>query len=158
MNFKEVVRLSSGQKTQIIRLWNQEYPKSIAYTSEEQLDTYLAGLEEKQHILLVAQSESLEEEVMGWFIHFDRDGDRWFAMILDGSLQGRGFGSKLLSLAKQRNAVLNGWVIDHNGEEKQDGTYYQSPILFYKKNGFEILEDVPMKKMNISGIKVRWER
>lgn len=79
-------------------------------------------------------------------------------MLLDSSLQGQGFGSRFLTLAKERYSELNGWVIDNDNEPKQNGETYKSPIEFYRKNSFEILGDIQLKKKNINGIRVVWKK
>lgn len=78
-------------------------------------------------------------------------------MIIDSSIQGGGFGSRLLNLAKESNLALNGWVIDNDNELKQNGELYKSPIGFYRKNGFGILTDLKFDYQNIQGIKVKWQ-
>lgn len=153
MNFIRINSLSNQQKKEIIHLWNKEYPKKIAYHSIDQFEVYLDQLLDKHHIILVNKNDTLK----GWFVDFIRDGERWFAMILDASTQGKGLGSKFLDLAKEQNDALNGWVVDNNHEIKQDGTYYKSPIQFYEKNGFQILSDIHIDKKEINGIKVKWE-
>ena len=153
MNFTETETLNEKQKLEIIELWNSEYPKELSLSGLTDFDQYLHGLSEKHYILLSNENGS----VKGWLIYFVRDGEQCFAMLLDSSLQGQGWGSKFLNLAKERNKELNGWVIDNDSELKQNGEVYKSPIGFYRKNGFEIRTDVQLKKKNISGIKVTWK-
>jgi hypothetical protein len=73
-------------------------------------------------------------------------------------LQGKGWGSKFLTRAKERNTELNGWVIDNDDEVKQNGEKYKSPIEFYRKNDFAIRTEIQLKKKDINGIKVIWKR
>lgn len=153
MNFIHTNTLSTQQKKEIIHLWNKEYPKRISYQSIKEFEAYLDKLLDKHHIILVDENNALK----GWFVDFIRDDERWFAMILDSSSQGKGLGSKFLDLAKEQNTVLNGWVVDNNDEVKQNGAYYKSPIRFYEKNGFQILSDIHIDKKEISGIKVKWQ-
>ena len=75
-----------------------------------------------------------EEKIKGWYFDFNRDSEKWFAMILDASIQGQGFGRQILNQAKEKESELNGWVIDHNNDLKANGEYYKSPIGFYLKN------------------------
>lgn len=153
MNFTETKTLNEEQKLEIIELWNNEYPKELSHPGLTEFDQYLLTLSEKNHILLSNENGT----VKGRLIYFIRDNEQCFAMLLDSSLQGRGWGSKLLNLAKERNSELNGWVIGNNTEPKQNGENYKSPIEFYRKNNFEIRTDIQLKKKNINGIKVIWK-
>lgn len=153
MNFIITQSLNQKQKLEITRLWNNEYPKELAHADVSDFDEYLQGLSRLNHILLADENGN----VKGWLIYFLRDNEQCFAMLLDSSLQGQGWGSKLLNLAKKHNAELNGWVIDNDNEPKQNGEKYKSPIGFYRKNGFEIRMDIQLKKKNINGIKVTWK-
>ena len=151
MNFTETKALNQKQLLEIISLWNQEYPKKLELPTPMDFEHYLQGLKDRRHIILTDESNTIN----GWLVHFIRDGEKWFAMLIDAKLQGRGLGSKFLDLAKNRNTVLNGWVIDHDGELKEDGTFYKSPIGFYLKNGFDILPGISLEKQQIKGIKIR---
>jgi GNAT superfamily N-acetyltransferase len=153
MNLTETKTLNEKQKLEIIELWNNEYPKELSHSGLIEFDQYLQPLSEKNHILLSNE----DGIVKGWLIYFVRDNEQCFAMLLDASLQGKGWGSKFLDLAKERNSELNGWVIDNDSEPKQNGENYKSPIGFYRKNDFEIRTDIQLKKKNINGIKVIWK-
>ncbi len=154
MRFIETQTLSEKQKYEIIGLWNKEYPQKIAYSALAEFDQYLDGLLDKHYIILADEEETLK----GWMVYFIRDQERWFAMIMDSSMQGKGLGSQFLDLAKKNNTVLNGWVIDYDRELKQNGEYYKSPIGFYKKNDFQVLTDIRLEFKEMSGVKVKWER
>jgi GNAT superfamily N-acetyltransferase len=153
MDFTITKVLNENQKIEIIKLWNSEYPKELSHSNLSDFDQYLQGLSDLNHILLSDENG----KVKGWLIYFIRDNEKCFAMLLDSSLQGQGWGSKFLNLAKELNSELNGWVIDNDNEPKQNGENYKSPIGFYRKNGFEIRTDVQLKKKNINGIKVTWK-
>ncbi|WP_057938563.1 GNAT family N-acetyltransferase [Algoriphagus resistens] len=152
MDFIETKTLNERQKHEIIELWNSEYPKALSHRSLADFDQYLDALSEKNHLLLLDESGA----VKGWLIYFIRADEQCFAMLLDSSLHGWGLGSKLLNQAKELTPELNGWVIDKDSEPKQNGENYKSPIGFYRKNGFEIREDIQLKKKNINGVKVIW--
>ena len=145
--------LSRQQKLDILELWNQEYPEALSLSDLDAFEDYLQNLSDQHHLIVSEEGGT----VMGWLIYFIRDDERCFAMLLNKSLQGKGWGSRLLNLAKAYNPELNGWVIDHDTEPKRNGENYKSPIEFYRKNGFEILPDIQWKKKNINGIKVRWQ-
>lgn len=154
MQIKRTEQLTKKQKKNILALWNEEYPEALSLSDISAFDGYLEGLSDKHHLLVI----NGKEDVAGWLIDFIRDDERCFAMLLHASLQGKGYGTKLLHLAKQTNAELNGWVIDNNEQQKQNGQSYKSPIGFYKKNNFEIVPDIQSKKNGIKGIKVRWKK
>lgn len=154
MKFIETENLSKEQKNQIFELWNQGYPKKLSLSNLAAFEQYLQNLGDKRHIILIDEYGT----VKGWLISFIRDKERCFAMILDPSVQGKGWGSKFLDRAKKINSELNGWVIDHSTELKQNGEKYISPVGFYEKNGFRILSGTTTTKEGINGIKVTWKK
>ncbi|MCE7993430.1 MAG: GNAT family N-acetyltransferase [Roseivirga sp.] len=146
--------LSQSQKQDIIRLWNKEYPAHLSYGTDSEFDSYLAGLSNPLHLTISDQ----HEQIMAWLITFTRDASRWFAMIIDQSLQGQGIGSRLLDEAKKSETELNGWATDHNRDVRADGRPYPSPIGFYLKNGFEVLTDTRLEKGALSTVKIQWRK
>tara|TARA_R110000868_G_scaffold218674_1_gene469493 strand:+ start:456 stop:935 length:480 start_codon:yes stop_codon:yes gene_type:complete len=152
MDFLQTTNLSISQKNDIFHLWNEEYPAKLAFQSIVDLDRYLDGLREQSHILIVDQAG----KVKAWYFDFIREGAKWFAIILNVEIQGRGFGTKLLNFAKAKEEVLNGWLIDNNRESKINGEFYKSPLNFYLKNGFEIEQDSRLKLDEISAVKIKW--
>ncbi len=154
MKFIKTENLNTRQKNQILKLWNQEYPEKLSLSNLIAFEEYLQNLSNKHHILLCDKNGTIK----GWLIYFIRDKERCFAMIVDPSVQGKGWGSKFLDEAKKDNTELNGWVIGHSTELKQDGEEYVSPIGFYEKNGFKVFPDVVTTKEGIKGIKVTWKK
>ena len=154
MTFTETDSLTERQKRQIVVLWNEEYPEKLSFSKSEEFGQYLESVSERHHILLIDENHI----VKGWLMHFIRNNEKWFVMLLDSKLQGKKLGSKLLALAKKRTSELNGWVIDHDNELKQNGESYRSPVGFYEKNGFSILSDIELELKDIHGIKVKWEK
>lgn len=154
MSIIETSTLTEEQKRDIVELWNKEYPKGLALVDVTDFDLYLQALSNRHHLILCDENG----RVKGWLIYFIRENEPCFAMILDSSLQGKGWGSRFLDRAKERNSVLIGWVIDNSDEPKQNGEPYLSPIGFYRKNGFTVRPDIQTKKKNINGIRVIWER
>lgn len=154
MRFKECSSITDTEKQQLYELWNNEYPKQLSYNNISELDNYLNDLESHEHTILLDQ----ESRIKGWCFKFDRDNARWFAIIIDRSLFGKGFGSKLLHHAKQNENELNGWVIDSHEEETINGYKYRSPLNFYLKNGFHILENNRFEKDKISAVQVQWKK
>ncbi|MTI30924.1 GNAT family N-acetyltransferase [Xanthovirga aplysinae] len=146
--------LNQKQKEEINHLWNKEYPNNLKHAELRKFEEYLSNLGEQHHILLIDENES----VKGWYFDFKRNNERWFAMIIDSKLHRRGFGKKLLNHAKETNFELNGWVIDQNHYQKENGERYTSPINFYKKNKFEVLDEVRLETDKISAVKIKWHK
>ena len=154
MEFIKCYSLSTSEKQEILVLWNNEYPEKLSYNSLEEFDTYLKKLSEQSHILL----KDKDKIIRGWYFDFMRDNEKWFAIILDSKVHGKGIGTKMLALAKQKEKELNGWVIDHNGAKKQNGTPYSSPLNFYLKNGFKKLDNERLELEKISAVKIKWKK
>jgi GNAT superfamily N-acetyltransferase len=143
--------LQTDQLLQLMLLWNKEYPVSIAHNSFEDFETYLSTLSYCKHYLL-------EENKMiyAWGFEFDRNNERWFALIIDNAQQGKRIGSHLLNYMKQFNKQLNGWVIDHSNAKMSNGNYYRSPLAFYIKNDFQLISHQRIDKEAISAVKIQW--
>jgi hypothetical protein len=154
MDFISTKELNKIQKCQIMAMWNKEYPLVIKLNSLEDFDKYLSSLIDQKHILIISD----DKVVKGWYIDFIRDDERWFTLILDSEIQGKGYGRKLLSMGKEINSELNGWVIDSSNYRKENGEMYKSPTGFYEKNGFQILFDVKFKTEKLTTIKINWKR
>jgi len=146
--------LSEAQKQSIIRLWNAEYPVQIQHSGIDSFDEYLRPKANLRHYLLIDP----DEIIRGWLATFIRDDERWFALLVDGSQQKKGFGTMLLNKVKEFENEINGWVIDRENDVKANGELYLSPIGFYLKNDFEILSDVRIENETISAVKIRWSR
>lgn len=152
MKLIRTAHLSKVQKEQICDLWNFEYPIELRYKHKADFDSYLESLTGKSYILLLNE----KEQVLGWYVDFYREQKRWFAMLLDSNYQGKGWGRKILILAKEKENSLNAWVIDHNRSEKSNGEMYRSPLGFYLKNGFKLVPDIRLELHNISAVQVNW--
>lgn len=154
MEFIKTAQLTNSQKTTVLEIWNKEAPQNIAHHSLESFDKYLASLPDAMHTLIV----DINKNIIGWFADFNRDGERWFAMLLNSNIHGKGLGSKLLTLAKENHKLLNGWVIDHGNDKLSNGMPYPSPISFYLKNDFETISDVRLELEHLSCVKIRWRK
>lgn len=150
--FSETTILEEGHVVSLLHIWNQEYPSQLSMHQVDELSAYLAGLGTARHVLLTDGNEQL----LGWGAAFDRDGERWFAMILDHTIHRKGFGSKILSQLKSSETQLNGWVIDHDRYTRKNGQPYTSPLAFYTKNGFTVLSDIRLELDIISAVKIVW--
>ena len=151
MEIIETKELSQQQKHEILTIWNTEYPLKLGYNSIDKFEEYLFNLTNSTHYLAMK-----EHSVVGWLSVFERENEIWFVMIIDSEQQGRGLGSKLLAIAKEKNLKLNGWVIDHDSDQKPDGTTYRSPVKFYTKNGFTIFSEERLELEIISAVKINW--
>ena len=154
MEFIKRSLLSDSEKLEVYELWNNEYPEKLSYRSIKEFEDYLKKLTEQSHILLIDSNGKIK----GWYFDFIRDKEKWFAIILDSEIHGKGLGSKLLELAKQKENELNGWVIDHNRDKKKNGETYNSPLNFYLKNGFNIRTKYRLELENISAVKIKWTK
>jgi len=61
-----------------------------------------------------------------------------------------------LNKLKSENDILNGWVIDHKNDVKINGELYQSPLLFYEKNDFQIFPEYRLEIPILSAVKITW--
>lgn len=150
----ETNQLTSTQKESLLAIWNQEYPVNLSHAALTDLEHYLESLIDARHYILMEDADRM----VGWSATFIRDEGRWFALLLDSSVQGRGNGTRLLNRLKEVEEELNGWVIEHATYIKQDGTYYKSPMEFYKKNGFHPCPAVRLETEKMSAVKINWTR
>ena len=151
MKVLETTDLTDSQKSQLLILWNSEYQDHLGLNGTLALDTYLEGLTNVRHFLL-----SIDDEISAWAWTFDRDDERWFAIIISESVQGIGLGRKMMDHLKQSEETLNGWVTDHEEDKRSDGRPYKSPLPFYIKNGFEVIEDQRLLKGALNAVKIRY--
>lgn len=154
MKFIKTTIVSKTSKTQILELWNNEFPEQLNYQTLTDFEQYLNNLEDQSHILMVND----KQQIKGWYFDFKRDDERWFAIIMDVDMSGKGLGTHLLNLGKENQPVLNGWVIDHQNDLKRNGEPYVSPLNFYLKNGFIVLANNRLELEKLSALKIRWEK
>jgi hypothetical protein len=127
-------------------------PKSVMHQTTASFDDYLNKLTDKTHFLLLDDLES----VMGWAVLFERDHGRWFALVIDKILQGKGHGTELLTKLKESEQILNGWVVDFNSVLKENGELYRSPLTFYIKNGFNVYPHKRFESEAMSTVMIQW--
>ncbi|MBB6127142.1 GNAT family N-acetyltransferase [Mucilaginibacter lappiensis] len=135
------------------QLWNDEYPEKLQYQNINDFNGYLDNLGNKQYFLLIDEDDILQ----GWSATFLRDNERWFAIILNSKVQGKKYGTRILNEIKKHETFLAGWVIDKEGELKSNGSKYASPLAFYIKNGFKVLEDYRIESEKLSAVKISWQ-
>lgn len=145
-------KLTLDEKCEILTLWNEEYPSQLGHKNIESLEAYLEGCAKKLHWF--AQSE--DGSTCGWLMCFERDDERWFAMIVSRAHQGKGLGKALLTEAKKVESILNGWAVDKTGYYKRDDSPYGAPLEFYLKNGFEVKPEVRFETEILSSVKIVW--
>lgn len=148
----QTVELNEQANKQVFDLWNNEYPEKLSYNDLSEFDNYLQNLNNLNHFLLTKEVDL----ILGWALTFDRDNEKWFAIILSEKIKGKGFGRKMLDELKKIENILNGWVIDHNNDRKKNGLIYVSPLEFYEKCGFEIQNDIRLELDKISAVKIKW--
>lgn len=153
MQLHQTTSLTPFEKEAIRSIWNGEYPVKLALTTMQDMDEYFLGLLNARHSLLMDGGK-----VAAWAADFDRNDERWFAIIVDSRYQHKGVGGRLLDILKHNNGILNGWVADHDNDLKQNGDTYRSPLSFYIKHGFEVLHDIRLELDKLSAVKIRWTK
>lgn len=154
MKIIKQTELDQKQKVQIFELWNNEYPEKLAYKTVEEFENYLNNLIEQSHYLLLDEVG----QYSGWATTFTRDNEIWFAIIISEKLHGKGIGTKMLNSLKEDKHALNGWVIDHNSDKKSNGSIYKSPLDFYIKNNFNVINDTRLELEIMSAVKIKWTK
>ena len=154
MKYLNTTILNKTQKSQIKDLWNKEYPISIKHQTQEDFENYLSNLTDQYHILI----ENENSEIKAWYFDFERDEERWFAMIVGSEIQGKGYGAGLINKGKIKNSVLNGWVINSSDYIKENAEEYKSPVEFYQKMGFQIFPEVKLETKVLKTIKIKWKK
>lgn len=152
MKIVESSELTAAQKERIVEMWNAEYPASIMHPDLASFDDYLSNLGGKRHFLMFDEDATL----VGWAMLFVRDGAKWFAIIVDEKVQGKGFGAKLVDALKSAEKRFFGWVIENDDHQKSNGKPYKSPLGFYRKIGFAVHTNEKLVKQEISGVKIEW--
>jgi hypothetical protein len=142
---------SPDQLEQIRQLWNMEFPVVIGHPHMESFMTYLSKLTDIRYILVTDD----DGQVLGWYMDFYRDKERWFVIAIGKAAQGRGFGKNLLKMGLEAHPEINGWVVGSSVYEKADGTLYRSPLPFYIKQGVRVFPDITFEAKGIKSIKVK---
>jgi GNAT superfamily N-acetyltransferase len=140
--------LTQDQAKQIDYFWNEVYPVKL----KNRFGLLLKDIKEFNHHILLNETD----EVIGWAATFLRDEEIWFSILVSAENQNKGYGNMLIDSLKQNFENLCGWVIDHNNDLKQDGLAYSSPIQFYLKNGFVVMDD-RIETDIISAVKIKYE-
>jgi GNAT superfamily N-acetyltransferase len=152
MRIKTTQNLTGAQKKIITELWNSEYPEQLKYNGVGEFEAFLNRNTEHRHFLLFDENENLK----GWLVTFRRDGERWFSIIVDSGEQKKGYGTRLLNEVKGMESELSGWAISHDDYLKINGQKYLSPLEFYRKNGFSVMDNVRLEKPDFYAVKINW--
>ena len=144
--------LNQIHKDYIFKIWNNEYPINLAFENLNEAENYLNGLIDAKHFFAVDENNQMQ----AWAVIFERDYEKWFAIIIDGNYHNKGLGKKLLDRLKIYSDELNGWVIDHENDVKTNGEIYSSPLDFYLKNNFDKISETRLELDKISAVKINW--
>jgi GNAT superfamily N-acetyltransferase len=142
--------LSEKQSSQINQLWNDEYPIKL----KDRFTILLDGADWHNHYII----EDTEQNVIAWALDFEKEKQIRFSIIVDTKHKGKGIGELLITKLKEETEEFYGWVIDHNNDLKSNGTYYQTPMPFYLKHGFEILENIRLDNEMIKAVLIKWSK
>lgn len=148
MNIQQTKQLTARQFQEIDQLWNKEYPVTL----KDRFGLLLDGVENYTHYLI----EDEHNHIIAWAVDFEKDKEIRFSIIVDSKQQGKGLGQLLIKHLKAALNEFYGWVIDHNNDLKANGEYYQSPLSFYEKQGFEVLHDVRVDTEMLKAVKIKW--
>lgn len=143
--------LSPVQKAALLQLWNAEYPTTISLNGMPGLEEYLARMVQPTHYFAVQYGV-----IVGWTALFSRDGQPWFGIIVGRRAQGSGIGHQLLNILKSQSNRLYGWATDTCRYFRNDGSAYPSPVQYYLKHGFTLLNE-RLETGQLSAVKIVWE-
>lgn len=152
MEYHKKSVLTESELRALLMLWNNEYPRDLNFQSVSALEAYLDRLIALEHLIIY----NAKKEIIGWYYHFIREQEKWFALIIDSKSHRKGMGTKILSYVKKKENQLNGWVIDHNNSKKNNGEVYYSPLNFYLKNDFQVLPSIRLENKEMSAVKIKW--
>jgi GNAT superfamily N-acetyltransferase len=152
MRFIETLHLSDEAWHSVYGLWNTEFPVKLHKATLTDFKENIGKWDAVRHTLAIDGAK-----VVGWLADFDRDDERWFALIIASSSNGTGVGTRLIMRAKKRNGILNGWVINGPGYLRQDGSSYRNPLPFYKKMGFQLVPGELLDQDGFEAVKIRWK-
>ena len=85
LKITKTIDLDEKTKNQLLNLWNTEYPEKLSYKDLAEFDDYLQKLTNLTHLLLTSE----ENIIYGWAFSFDRENEKWFAIILSEKVQGQ---------------------------------------------------------------------
>ncbi|MFI5160675.1 MAG: GNAT family N-acetyltransferase [Sphingobacteriales bacterium] len=143
---------SDTQKENLLNIWNAEYAAKLQLPNLLEFEHFLDSLINQKHYLLVNEGDN----IVGWAALFTIESAHCFFIMIDGNSHGKGYGTLLLNELKKHEKHLFGWAIDHNDDVKADGTFYRSPLDFYRKNGFTINSELRLETDQLSAVNIVW--
>ncbi len=147
MEIIKTKKLTDSQFQQINQLWNDEYPVKL----KDRFGLLLEGATNYSHYLV----EDANNNILAWAVDFEKDHEIRFSIIVHRNQQGKGLGKLLIERLKKDLGEFYGWVIDHNDDKKENGENYQSPLMFYTKQGFEVLYDTRINNDILKAVKIK---
>lgn len=147
MEILKTKNLNPEQFQQINQMWNEEYPANL----KDRFCLLLDGVENYNHYLIEQNNR-----ILAWAVDFEKENETRFSIIVNKNHQGKGLGVLLIDRLKKELGEFYGWVIDHNNDLKQNGEFYITPLDFYLKNGFEILNQNRIDNEMIKAVKVKY--
>jgi GNAT superfamily N-acetyltransferase len=148
MRIIKTTPLTTHQSSQINQLWNDEYPLKL----KDRFPILLDGADWHNHYIILDE----EQNVIAWAVDFEKEKQIRFPIIVASNHKGKGLGGLLIDKLKEENKEFYGWVIDHNDDLKSNGEHYQTPMPFYLKHGFEILNDIRIDNEMIKAVLIKW--
>lgn len=148
MEITKTKTLTTHQSDQINQLWNDEYPLKL----KDRFPILLDGADWYNHYIILDE----EQNVIAWAVDFEKEKQIRFSIIVASKHKGKGLGGLLIDKLKEENKEFYGWVIDHNDDLKSNGEHYQTPMPFYLKHGFEILNDIRIDNEMIKAVLIKW--
>jgi GNAT superfamily N-acetyltransferase len=152
LTIRQKLKIDNETKGQLFNLWNSECPEKLTHKDLEEFEDHFLKHPNSKHFIVT----NYEFQIVGWAYCFDREKEKWFAIILSDKIHGKGIGRKLLDKLKEEEIELNGWVIDHNNDKKNNGLTYVSPLKFYEKCEFEILHNTRLENEKLKAVKIKW--
>lgn len=99
--------------------------------------------------------EDINNNVLAWAVDFEEDIKMCFSVIANKIQQGNGLGKALIKRLKEDLGEFYGWVYSYNDYQKENGENYQSPISFYIKQGFEVLNYIQIDNEMLKEVKIK---
>lgn len=118
----------------------------------DDFENYLSKCKNATHLLVKEHSR-----VIAWLCAFDRNGERWFALIVDLAHQRKGIGKHLLLHMQEFENHANGWIVIHDNYVRADGMPYLSPKSFYQIQGFKVTDE-KLETDILSTVKIKWSK
>jgi ribosomal protein S18 acetylase RimI-like enzyme len=149
MNIIKTNFINKSQWTQINDLWNEEYPIRLI----DRFDLLLQDAQNFNHYLIEEK-----KEVVAWAVEFQKENEKRFSLIVKNKFQGKGLGKILIKELINDLGEFYGWVIDHDFDVKSNGEVYRSPINFYLKLGFHIIDNERIDNEMINAVKIKFSK